>query len=801
MRSRMHKNNAAASQPGQDEADAAPRAVFFDDSGRRWRRIRWVCAPLVAILLIVAAVVGVLSISPPHADLSSRPTLSKRDIGTHIPVIGSGPMDRVIAMDRSEPGSVRGTDPFTGEQVGTLTADEVAQVGSSPYALQRYGYSAGAHKTITLTYDDGPNPEVTPQLLDLLGREKVPATFFVVGRYAVQNPDLIRRVVREGHAIGVHTMTHPDIAEEPNWREQAEVVANERVIRDIAGVDASMWRMPYDAANDELKQSTVDGLLRGQRLGYTHVSYTDDTRDWAYLEQDADGNHIPLPDLANAEDNVTILLHDGGGQNRKGVIDYTQRLITLARENGYTFHTIPQVVPATEKANEVVTPTIQDALAYGTARLALDWPATVLSALFVFAIFSVLVTGLGGAALAVFRRRRRNAMTWPQPEEMGVSVSVALAAYNEEKVIGRTLQTILASDYPILEVVVVDDGSKDATAQLARAIGAYDPRVRVVTKPNAGKAAALNTAVALCRGEVVVTLDADTIMTTSTVTNLVRHFAVDEAGRLGGVAGVVKVGNRDTNLLTRWQALEYLTQIGIDRAAQDSLRAITIVPGACAAWGKEAIIDCGGYTSDTLAEDCDLALVMHRRGWRVTQDDEAVSYTEVPETVDDLLTQRTRWTFGTLQAIYKQRDMLLRPRFGALGMFVLPNYVLSILVPLFFLPFIVVMTLLTLQTEGAAMLLAYFAVFVGVYAVVVAVAIRLMHEDWRHLAMVPLYRVMYEPLRAYLLYTSVLSAMKGMRMGWNKLERTGSVHSRPDTVAVPGLLVAHQSASAMEMTS
>ena len=744
---------------------------------------------------------GVLSISPPHADLSSRPTLSKRDTGTHIPVIGSGPLDRVIAMDRSEPGSVRGTDPFTGEQVGTLTADEVAQVGSSPYALQRYGYSTAAHKTITLTYDDGPNPAVTPQLLDLLGREKVPATFFVVGRYAAQNPDLVRRVIREGHAIGVHTMTHPDIADEPNWREQAEIVANERVIRDIAGVDASMWRMPYDAANDELKQETVEGLLRGQRMGYTHVSYTDDSRDWAYLEQDSDGNHIPLPDLANAGDNVTILLHDGGGQNRKGVIDYTQRLITLARDNGYTFHTVPQVAPATEKSNAVVTPTIEDALAYGTARLALDWPATVLSALFVFAMVSVLVTGLGGAALAVFRRRRRNAMTWPEPDELGVSVSVALAAYNEEKVISRTLQTILASDYPILEVVVVDDGSKDATAKLARAVGAYDSRIRVVTKPNGGKAAALNTAVALCRGDVVVTLDADTVMTTSTVTNLVRHFAVDAKGRLGGVAGVVKVGNRDTNLLTRWQALEYLTQIGIDRAAQDSLRAITIVPGACAAWRKEAIIDSGGYTSDTLAEDCDLALMMHRQGWRVTQDDEAVSYTEVPETVDDLLTQRTRWTFGTLQAIYKQRDMLLRPRFGALGMFVLPNYVLSILVPLFFLPFIVVMTLLTLQTEGAAMLLAYFAVFVAVYAVVVAVAIRLMHEDWRHLKMVPLYRVMYEPLRAYLLYTSVLSAMKGMRMGWNKLERTGSLHSRPETITPHGLLIARSAVTATELTS
>ncbi|MGB8385384.1 MAG: polysaccharide deacetylase family protein, partial [Dermatophilaceae bacterium] len=177
----------------------APKAVFFDNTGRRWRRIRWVGGPLIAVLLVAATVGAVVSMTPPHADLSTRPTVSKRDTGAHIPVIGIGPLDRVIAMDRSESGAVRGVDPFTGQQVGTLTEDEVEQVASSPYALQRYGYSAGAHKTITLTYDDGPNPEATPQLLDLLGREKVPATFFVVGRYAAQNPDLVRRIVHEGH--------------------------------------------------------------------------------------------------------------------------------------------------------------------------------------------------------------------------------------------------------------------------------------------------------------------------------------------------------------------------------------------------------------------------------------------------------------------------------------------------------------------------------------------------------------------------------------------------------------------------
>ena len=154
------------------------------------------------------------------------------------------------------------------------------------------------------------------------------------------------------------------------------------------------------------------------------------------------------------------------------------------------------------------------------------------------------------------------------------------------------------------------------------------------------------------------TLDADTLVTPETIGLLVRHIAADTTGRLGAVAGVVRVGNRKRNLLTRWQALEYLTQIGVERAAQDGMGAISIVPGACAAWRKEAIQQVGGYTDVTLAEDCDLSLSLHRAGWNVTQEDEAIAYTEAPETVDALLDQRVRWTFGSLQAIWKHRDLL-----------------------------------------------------------------------------------------------------------------------------------------------
>jgi biofilm PGA synthesis N-glycosyltransferase PgaC len=405
----------------------------------------------------------------------------------------------------------------------------------------------------------------------------------------------------------------------------------------------------------------------------------------------------------------------------------------------------------------------------------LVWPNKLLSVLFLFAMLAVVLTGFGNAALAWVRSLRRRRMTFPSPQDRVLPTSVVLAAWNEELVIARTLRSILSSDYPIQEVIVVDDGSTDGTAPEVWQVMAQDPRFLLLRQPNTGKAKALNHGVQKATGDFVVTLDADTMMTSSTVSKMMRHFARDGSDRLGAVAGVVRVGNRETNVLTRWQALEYLTQIGIERSAQDALGAISIIPGACAAWRKEAILDAGGYSSITLAEDCDLALSLHHRGWKVTQDDEALAFTEAPETVDDLLTQRTRWTFGMLQAIWKHQGMLFRPKYGALGCLVMPNFVLSVMMPVIFLPFVMIMGWLTVQQQGWGVLVEYFILFLLAHLVIAAIAVKLMNERYHHLLMVPVYRLVYEPLRAYLLYTSVFLAIKGGRMGWTKLVRTGSM--------------------------
>lgn len=791
MRLRMSRrtpNKGLGPQPGGAgrTGHGAGEHIFADPTGKRWKRTRWVLAILAVVLIVPVVVLGPAVVASPiaKAGAAGSPVLTKEDVGDAVPVYGQGPLERIVRL-QPENGQLYGYEPFTGEKLGNLDAEAVAKVGSSNYAIQRYGYAQGVHKTLSLSYDDGVDPQVTPALLDLLGKNKVPATFFVIGDKAALAPDVVRRIVNEGHALGLHTMTHPKIADVPTWRQQLEVVQTERLLRSITGHEASIWRAPYTGPAEEDLQDTITGLLRSQRLGYTHADYDFDTQDWEHDSRATEtAQDIPLPDFSTGE-NITVLMHDGGGPDRMRTVEYTARLIAAARAAGYTFHTMPQVNPSIAEANTQVTPSLPDRISEWVVVGLYDWPNLLMKALFTIAVAMTVVVGLVNVVLAVGMRIRRKRRAWPDPAQIGLSVSVVIAAYNEEPVIARTIRSILLSDYPLTEVLVVDDGSKDGTMGEVLALAAEDPRVRLYTQPNGGKATALNNGIAAARGEIIVTLDADTIVMRDTISNLVRHFAVGkDVERLGAVAGVVRVGNRSKNLLTRWQALEYLTQIGLDRAAQDALGAISIIPGACAAWRKEAITAAGGYSTVTLAEDCDLALTLHELGWRVTQDTEALALTEAPENVDDLLKQRSRWTYGTLQAMWKHRGMMLRPKYGMLGLYVLPSYVLSILVPLVFLPFVLVMTVNTLQSDGPGVLVGYTLLFLAVHIVLAAIATRLMGESWSHVAMVPIYRIAYEPLRAYLLYTSVDLAWKGRTMGWNKLVRTGTMDV--DTVVEAG---------------
>jgi peptidoglycan-N-acetylglucosamine deacetylase len=727
----------------------------------------------IIVLLLAAATYGGLRITEAPAASPDRTAVAIEDIAPApgeqpLDVIGDGPMLRVLQIDRDE--EIVGKDPFTGE-VAMLTADEIKAAGTDEYVIQRYGYSAGVTKTISLTFDDGPHPISTPQLLDVLSAERVPATFFVLGNEAVQHPELIQRMTREGHAVGNHTLTHADLNDVSAFRAREELVQTDRILRSLTSQATTSFRLPYGGTTREEVGKNTLGILRAQQLGYHLSGYDFETLDWSYgsATPSADAADMPLPEFDGR--NFTFLMHDGGAESRAATVEYVKnRLIPAARAAGYTFQTMPQIQPDLRDSTQIITPSIWDRAAATLAQMIYVWPNRVMHLLFAFALTIVGAIGVFHTALAVARRRRQprydaNVVLLP--------VSVVIAAYNEEMVIRRTLETLLNSTYPFLELLVVNDGSTDRTAIEVEAMMERDPRIRLINQPNRGKWAALNNGTAQARGDILVTLDADTIFTPDTVANLVRQFAVDPDGRLGAVAGVVRVGNRERNLLTRWQGLEYLTQIGVERSAYAQLGAVPIIPGACAAWRKAAITEVGGYSHATLAEDCDLTLSLHQARWRVSQDDEALAYTEAPDHADALLAQRIRWTFGTLQAIFKHRNMLLRRRYGWLGMAVLPYMVISVVVPIVFLPFIAVMGVLAVQNSGWAIVGLYFLLFLALHLLIAAVAVILMRERWANLLMVPIYRVVHEPLRAYLLYTSVYLAMRGVKLAWNKLQRTG----------------------------
>jgi cellulose synthase/poly-beta-1,6-N-acetylglucosamine synthase-like glycosyltransferase/peptidoglycan/xylan/chitin deacetylase (PgdA/CDA1 family) len=757
------------------------RPVFSNPSGRRWKYIRAVLLlVLVLVLAFVAIAVPRITTSPALAGEPTPEGPSLAAIGDEPPVIGAGPLTRIVRVLPAG-AAVYAQDPFDGQVLAELSPRDVGQADGAEYVIQRYGYSATATKTIALTFDDGPDPFWTPELLDLLSKYQVPATFFVTGEQMAKNPDIMKRLVREGFQLGNHTTTHVDINEATGFRQEAELAFADRIMRAETGEYASFFRLPYEGDDIESIQGDAPGILRAQQLGYVVASHDFDTLDWAYASGERTGE-IPMPPF-DRMDNITMLLHDGGGHSRAKTLEYVEDLIVQARDRGYTFHTMGQVQPDIAQRSGTAEVTLTDRAALAVAQVMFVLPSGLLQGLFVLALVTMIGLGVFNTVLALVRAwvvRRRTART---PNSSRPGVSVLIAAFNEEMVISRTIEYVLASTYPVHEIIVVDDGSTDGTAAMVRDIAATDRRVRLISQKNGGKWAALNRGFAAVTQPFVVTLDADTLFTPETVTELMGGF---RSPRVGAVAGVIKVGNFSRNVITRWQALEYLTQIGVERSAAALLNGVMVIPGACAAWRKSAVLQAGGYSDATLAEDCDLTLMLHQYGWQVEQAEKAIAYTEAPETLDALLKQRVRWMFGTLQAVWRHRNMVLRPRYGWLGMLMMPMAVVTILVPLVFTPFITVVVFQMLAKQGILHVLLYFGLFSAIYGVMAAVALYLMKERPAHLLMVPLYRLIYEPLRAYLLYASLGTALRGVRLGWNKLARTANmdaIATKPNVVA------------------
>ena len=346
-----------------------------------------------------------------------------------------------------------------------------------------------------------------------------------------------------------------------------------------------------------------------------------------------------------------------------------------------------------------------------------------------------------------------------------------IAAYNEEKVIERTVRSILDNGYDDLEIIIVDDGSKDATYEvLQRAFGDH-PLIRLLTQPNAGKSAALNHAISQARHEVLVAVDADTLFARGTIAKLSRHFADP---RIGAVSGNAKVGNKH-RWITRFQSIEYIYGFNLDRRALDLLNAITVVPGAVGAWRKTLVLELGGFGHDTLTEDADLTLNIRRRGYTIRYEQDAVAYTEAPEDVRGLARQRFRWGFGTLQAAWKHRDALFIPKYGSLGFVALPSIWLFQVLLSGLSPFAELSMLLALALGNGRIVLLYYLAFFVLELLTGVLAYVLEGEPAWDLTILFFQRIFYRQLMHYVLGKTLLYALRGRLVGWGKIERRASV--------------------------
>jgi cellulose synthase/poly-beta-1,6-N-acetylglucosamine synthase-like glycosyltransferase/spore germination protein YaaH/peptidoglycan/xylan/chitin deacetylase (PgdA/CDA1 family) len=664
-----------------------------------------------------------------------------------------------------------------------LISGENYEVMPTSYVIQRYGWHPG---WVAITFDDGPDGRWTPKILDILKDKHAPATFFVIGKNMSHFPGLVYREVREGHDVGNHTWTHPDIGAVPAAQTAVELSATQRLFETITGRSMRLFRPPYFGDAEPSTPSEVSRALVGQTQGYLTVGLRIDPDDW-YNPGPSTPAKIINNSLARLKDTnrpgQVILLHDSGG-DRSWTVKALPGLIDALRANGYKLVTIGDLAGLTPA--EAMPPTSRNSAELMLDRMGFGFfhgLQMLLQGLFIVAIAlgvgRLVLLGLLALVHRFIVARKLPPMLDPAT---GPLISVLIPCFNEEKVIEASVRRILASNWDKLEVIVLDDGSQDHTAQVVREAFADEPRVTLMSFENGGKARALNRGLARASGEVVVALDADTLFPPDTLARLARWFVNP---KVGAVAGNALVGNR-RNLITRWQALEYVTAQNLERRALAALGAVTVVPGAVGAWRRSALEQLGGYPDDTLAEDQDLTIAIQRAGWRVEFDPAARAYTEAPETVGGLLKQRFRWSFGTLQCLWKHRRALFSPQRPVLGFVALPQIwlfqiLLTAIAPLVDLAIIWSLISATYgwafhptewSPDDLMRPLFYWAAFIFLDLSAGALGMALERRaPWGDLVWLPIQRFGYRQLMYYVVVKSIDAALHGVRVGWGKLER------------------------------
>ena len=693
--------------------------------------------------------------------------------------VGEGELLRIIYTPQ------KGIIELQVDTAELLITEQQYKVLPSGYVYQKFAEDKtpmGPGHKIILTFDDGPSAEFTPKVLNILEKEKVPATFFIVGLEAEQNIPLLQRIYKDGYEIGNHTFTHGNIAKMSPQRAELEIKSTRLLIESITNRSTILFRAPYNADSEPQTYEEIEPIARSQKDNYITVGESIDPNDWQ-VNVSADSIVARTIRIAESTDASIILLHDAGGETRQATVDALPYIIAYFKKRGCVFTTVADLMGKTKNDVMPLLPPSKDGwmrkLNFFFAEAAY-WGSHILFALFIVGIVLSVGRMVVMAVLAgIQKRREAKLITIPiWPADKMPLVSIIVPAYNEEVNAVRTVNSLLLQDYPNLQVVFVDDGSKDSTYKIVDNAFKDTTNVKVYTKENGGKASALNVGIAKADSEFVVCIDADTQLKIDAISKLMQKFTSE---KIAAVAGNVKVGN-EINMITKWQSIEYITSQNFDRRAFDLLDCITVVPGAIGAFRKAAVIEAGGLTTDTLAEDCDLTMRLHRIGYEVRNCTDAISYTEAPETMKQFMKQRFRWSFGVIQCFWKHRDALFNPKYKNYGMVAMPNILIFQMILPFLAPLADLILVLSLVAAGFGLIPAsishiviYYIIFTMVDVAGAALAFAFEKEDYKKLIWMIPQRLVYRQLMYYIIIKSFSKAIKGELQGWGVLKRTGNV--------------------------
>ena len=647
-------------------------------------------------------------------------------------------------------------------------------------------YSGGDKKQVSISFDDGPDPSWTAKVLDILKEKNVKATFYLVGLRVAKNPEIVRRIVDEGHAVANHTYTNSRLTYISEQGIIEEIKKNQEVIEQVSGIKPKYFRTPYNVFStyERNTDSRVLDLVNSQGLILSEA-------DTDPLDLKETSNKDSILNFAINNTKSQLLLHDNYTADKQGMLDALPLIIDNYKSKGVEMVTVEtldnQTTTIPQKKSWFEPPQTEKSL----LQKNLDGINLFILIITIISVILLVLIRILWLLQVVTKKEPKSQIDFKPP------VSIVIPAYNESKVIVSTVNSLLNQKYHEFEIIIVNDGSKDNTLELVQSSFGKNKKIRIIDKPNGGKASSLNEGIKESKFDFILFGDADTQFSEDAIEKMINYF-IDP--KVGAVAGNVQVGNDyftlksngvknpKFNFLPIFQRIEYIISQNFFREAFDKVNIITIVSGAIGLYRKSAIIEVGGISEDTLAEDGNLSFDVLRSGWKIHYEKDAMSYTEVPETLRELYKQRFRWAYGNIQVLWKNKDVIFNRKYGFLGFISVPfsiNCIFGTLTgPIFTLVFLVTF-LLSSKAYNAVRLnefsfnnpLLFIAIFISLEIIVLALAL---YRDrspnkWILIPFFVLQLMFFSIFFFVILFDTTLKAVKGKAQGWNHLDRSGTV--------------------------